>query len=360
VLGLTFEATDLDAARRFAAGLLESLEEPIRLNGDVVDISLSVGLAAHGVDDLQVRSVVERSSIALDQARLQKQKIATFDQSLYGDPASNLSLTSEMAAAIARGEMTVHHQPKYDLRAGAITAVETLVRWRHPTRGMVPPDLFIGMAEETGHIRALTEKVLAQAIADQARLAAEGHDLTVSVNVSGRLMTDHDFAEEAIKMIEAAGARIVFEITETAVIDNPDVALGVIDRFAKADIGVSIDDYGAGLSSLTYLKQIPADELKIDKSFVLSLAENQRDRLLVKSTIDLAHSLGLKVTAEGIETPETLALLTGMGCDFAQGYLISRPVPVDELSRFLSDTAALAAVVKPPVADRRGADRRSA
>ncbi len=362
VLGLAFEVSDLDAARRFASGLLESLEEPIRLNGDAVDISLTVGLAVHGVDDRAVHSLVERSSIALDQARAGKVKIATFDESAYGDPASNLSLTSEMAAAIARGDMMVYHQPKYNLRVGAVTAVEALVRWRHPTRGMVPPDLFIGMAEETGHIRALTEKVLEKAIADQARLAAEGHDLIVSVNVSGRLMTDHDFAEIAIEMIATAGANIVFEITETAVIDNPEIALGVIDRYAKAGIGISIDDYGAGLSSLTYLKQIPADELKIDKSFILTLCENQRDRLLVKSTIDLAHSLGLKVTAEGIETPATLAILTGMGCDFAQGYLISRPVPVEELSRFMNDVAGLAAVVNPAAApqERRAADRRSA
>jgi EAL domain-containing protein (putative c-di-GMP-specific phosphodiesterase class I)/GGDEF domain-containing protein len=341
VLGLAFEADSLADAERIADRLLEALEHPIRLAEDMVDVSLSAGLAIRGADDKVVTSVIERADIALDQARASRRKVARFDEALYGDPAANLSLTSEMAHAIARGDMVIHHQPKYDLRAGAITGAEALVRWRHPTRGMVAPDLFITLAEETGHIRALTECVLAKTIADQAMLRAEGHDIAISVNISGRLMSDPDFADAAIAMIERADAKLAFEITETAVIDNPDVALGLIQRFAAAGVGVAIDDYGAGLSSLTYLKQIPADELKIDKSFVLSLADNQRDRLLVKSTIDLAHSLGLKVTAEGVETSTTAALLAAMGCDHAQGYLIARPMCAEDLGRLLKDAEAV-------------------
>jgi EAL domain-containing protein (putative c-di-GMP-specific phosphodiesterase class I) len=238
--------------------------------------------------------------------------------------------------------MAVYYQPKHDLRSNRISGAEALVRWRHPVRGLIPPDVFIGMAEETGHIAALTECVLAQAIADQAQLARGGHVLTIAVNMSGRLLSDSVFADRAIAMIRGSGADICLEVTETAVIENPELGLALIDRFAEAGVAISIDDYGSGLSSLAYLKQIRADELKIDKAFILSLAESSRDALLVKSTIDLAHSLGLKVTAEGVETPTALALLAGMGCDLAQGYLIAKPLPLAEFEQFLFERDAAA------------------
>ena len=223
------------------------------------------------------------------------------------------------------------YQPKFDLRANAITGVEGLMRWNHPRRGFIAPDLFIGMAEETGQIRALTEWGVHRVIADQKALAEAGHTLQMSVNISGRLLSDEAFAQFALDAVAGAGGDICFEITETAVIDNPEMALGIIDRFSAAGIKVSIDDYGSGLSSLAYLKRIAADELKIDKAFVLSLDDSGRDALLVKSTIDLAHSLGMSVTAEGVETETALALLRGMGCDTAQGYFIARALPMAEL-----------------------------
>jgi predicted signal transduction protein with EAL and GGDEF domain len=340
VLALAYRAADIDAAYATAADLAEALDAPVLLEGERIDVSLTVGLSVCGVADAVVASPIERASIALDQARAAHRKAAHFDETAYGDPSTNLSLISELREGVARGDLKIHHQPKYDLREGRVTAVEALARWKHPVRGMIPPDLFIGMAEETGHIMALTESVLAQAIADQAALRRAGHDLTVSVNISGRLMDDADFATGALEMIKAAGADICFEITETAVIDNPELALSIIDRLVKAGVGISIDDYGSGLSSLSYLKQIRATELKIDKTFITALSESHRDALLVKSTIDLAHGLGLKVVAEGVETADTLALLTGMGCDIAQGYLIARPMPLEDLLAFLGPSAA--------------------
>ena len=160
------------------------------------------------------------------------------------------------------------------------------------------------------------------------------------MNISGRLLSDEAFADVAVGAVTDSGARLCFEITETAVMTNPDIALRIIDRFADAGIAISLDDYGSGLSSLAYLKQIRADELKIDKAFILGLDQSARDGLLVKSTIDLAHGLGLKVTAEGVETPTALALLRGMGCDLAQGYLIGRPVSLDALLERLADPPA--------------------
>ncbi len=334
-LGLLVRADDLSDARWIATELMTRLQAPMTLEGQRVDVSLTGGLAIHGIDDAVVGSAIERASIALDQARAGRRKLEVFDEAAYGDPGRNLSLISDMMAALEAGEIQTFHQPKQDLRTGAFTGVETLVRWRHPTRGMVAPDLFVTMAEETGNIRALTEQVLARAIADQASLRERGFDLLFSVNLSGRLLSDPDFAGWALETIRAAEARICFEITETAVIENPKVALGIVDRFAAAGVGVSIDDYGSGLSSLAYLKQIRADELKIDKAFITALADDGRDALLVKSTIDLAHSLGLKVTAEGVETREVRAILAAMGCDLAQGYLMARPLPLAELGDFL-------------------------
>jgi diguanylate cyclase len=338
-LGLVIAAEDEAGAVAAARRLVEAAQAPVILNGAPVDIALTAGVAGHGDAGSDIASSVDRAAIAVDQARAARRMVAAFDEAAYGDPGDNLSLISELMTALRDGDVSLAYQPKYDFRAERITGIEALMRWTHPRRGFVPPDLFIGMAEETGHIRPLTEWCLRRAIADQAALAAAGHDLLVSVNISGRLLSDESFADFALAEVAAADANLCFEITETAVMDNPELALRLIARFAEAGIAVSLDDYGAGLSSLTYLKQIRADELKIDKSFILGLDQSSRDALLVKSTIDLAHSLGLKVTAEGVETPTALALLRGMGCDMAQGYLISRPVPLAMLTGQLTSTA---------------------
>lgn len=330
-------SSDLEGVLRRADGFLAGLEAPILIGGEPVDVHITHGVAATPAGGLDAARLIERALIALDQARAARKKLMAFDAAAYGDPSANLSLMSDMLEGVRSGQLYLNHQPKLDLRTGAITGVEALVRWNHPTRGFLRPDLFVGMAEETGHIRALTDYVLAQAIEDQARLRDVGHDVLMSVNISGRLIDDNEFADHAIAAATQAGARLCFEITETAVIGNPDVALGVLERFAEAGISVSIDDYGSGLSSLAYLKQIRADELKIDKAFVMTLEAGGKDALLVKSTVDLAHSLGMKVTAEGVETREGLAALQLMGCDIAQGYHIAKPMGLDKLVDFLGD-----------------------
>ena len=338
-LGLVFNSESNESAVTLAARLCEAAHFPVSLNGAPVDIVLTAGVARAREANRNVPSAVDRASIALDQARATRRRAAAFDADRYGDPAGNLSLISEMMAALGNGELSLAYQPKFDFREGRVTGIEALMRWTHPQRGCVSPDLFIGTAEETGHIRPLTEWAIRRAIADQKTLIAAGHPLAVSVNISGRLLSDESFADFAVAEVAASNADLCFEITETAVVDYPELALRIIARFAEAGIAVSLDDYGAGLSSLTYLKQIRADELKIDKSFILGLDQSSRDALLVKSTIDLAHSLGLRVTAEGVETPTALALLRGMGCDMAQGFLIGRPAPLAALIDQLSEPA---------------------
>jgi diguanylate cyclase (GGDEF)-like protein len=361
VLAAAFAVRDADEARRIAAHLQHVLEAPVRLGDNAVDVSLTLGLAVYPdlVDD--AGALVNRASIAVDQARAGHRKLALFDASAYGDPQAKLGLMSEMLGAIAAGDIFIHLQPKFDLRAGRTTGAEALVRWRHPQRGMVGPDDFIPMAEETGHIRTLTEHVLGLAIAQQAFLKAQGFDIAVSVNMSGRLVGDHEFADETLQLARQAQGELCLELTETAVIAHPQRALENIERFAEAGIRISIDDYGTGLSSLAYLKQMRAHELKIDKAFVIGMAEGKKDALLVRSTVDLAHSLGLKVTAEGVETAMVQALLTAMGCDLAQGYFVARPMAVADLAAFLrSEREQAAGDVRPQAPRRPAAGARTA
>ena len=333
-LGVTFRAQDIMEARTYAAKLQSALAGPVRIYDNNVDVSLSIGLAADPSGNAD--SMLEHASIALDQAIRRKSDIAVFDAATYKNPASNLSLMSEMLRSIEQGEITNHYQPKYDLRSGKLVGVEALVRWRHPERGMIPPDTFIPMAEETGRIRELTIDVLSRAIRDQGRLAERGHVLSFAVNLSGRLLHDDEIAGKILEIVKPAAGKVSLEVTETSMMENPEKALAILHQLRSADIELSIDDYGSGLSSLAYLKNIPAHELKVDKAFVMHMDEGQRDAFLVRSTVALAHSLGLKVTAEGVETATALALLRSMNCDCAQGYYMSRPIPFEDLAALLA------------------------
>ncbi|MEJ0060134.1 MAG: EAL domain-containing protein [Terricaulis sp.] len=337
VLAVALLADNDSEALRRVQGLLANLEQSLRIDEQVVDVNVTIGVAAPEGKAASPGDVIEHASIALDQARAARAKIAFFDKAAYGDPTRNLSLMGDMHRAMDNGEIGLFYQLKMDFRSNTIESAEALVRWRHPRRGMISPDLFVPMAEETGHVRALTEWVLARAVEEQGMLADAGFPLAISVNISGRLVGDRDFAHAALAAVKGARHDLCFEITETAVIDNPEIALENIELFARHGIKIAIDDYGSGLSSLSYLKQMPAHELKIDKVFVQSLVHSQRDALLVRSTIELAHGLGMRVTAEGVETPTTFALLASMGCDMAQGYFVARPAAVGDVIIALGD-----------------------
>ena len=341
-LGVSIEAASAEEALAIATDLIEKVQAPVRIEGATVDVALTAGVAPRDAGKTELASPIDRAAIAVDQARTGHRSVALFDRSAYGDPSGNLSLISELMSALARGEVSLAYQPKFDFRADRINGVEALMRWSHPERGFVSPDLFIGMAEETGHIRPLTEWAIRRAIDDQIALAEAGHDLAMSVNISGRLLSDESFADFALEEARRAVGGLCFEITETAVMSNPETALRIVERFSEAGIRVSLDDYGSGLSSLAYLKQIRADELKIDKAFIMGLDQSSRDALLVKSTIDLAHGLGLRIVAEGVETETALVLLRGMGCDMAQGYFIGRPMPLAALTEMLQPAAKTA------------------
>ena len=326
------------ARRDMIEATVKACSQPVSVDGEAVDVLLCAGLAKGQSESTVPIGLIDQACVAADEAGAGRSILSTFDADAFGDPSLTLSMMSEMTAALDKGDMFLALQPKVTVGTGEVNGLEALIRWKHPKRGFIFPDQFIPVAEETGHIRQLTEWTIQEAIREQARLREAGYDLPIAVNMSGRQITEREFAKWTIKQIQDADANLSLEITETAVIDDPDAALEVVTLFREADICISIDDYGAGLSSLSYLKQIPANELKIDKSFVLTLAESTSDVLLVKSTIDLAHALGMKVVAEGVETAESLALLQGMGADVAQGYFISRPVALKDLLVFLDST----------------------
>lgn len=257
-------------------------------------------------------------------------------------PASWSAMLEEFGRGMNRGDVVLHYQPKFQASTYEVVGVEALMRWRHPKQGFIAPDKFIPVIEAVGDCRAMTEWVLEKILAAQAELFAAGYPIEMSVNVPAMLISDRAFATAALNIAARRCAPIGFEITETGVFGDPEGALENLHRFAEAGIRIAIDDYGVGMSSLTYLKRLPAHELKIDKSFVSGMTHSHRDPIIVRSTIDLAHGLAMTATAEGIESPTELALLRVMGCDHIQGYLMAKPMPLDQLRVFLADKGRLA------------------
>jgi EAL domain-containing protein (putative c-di-GMP-specific phosphodiesterase class I) len=252
--------------------------------------------------------------------------------------SATLTLVAELGAAIEHNELVVHYQPKGSVRAGRVIAVEALVRWQHPTRGLLYPDTFLPLAEQTELIEDLTRWVLRTAAAALPTLDPSG-SLAVAVNVSARNLTRREFADDVLDILAQADVeprRIVVEITETALLADPAAAARALNRLHDAGVRISIDDFGAGQTSLGYLATLPINELKIDKAFVMSMGSDGRNAAIVHSVIELAHSLGFTVTAEGVETQQTLAELTAFSCDTVQGYLLARPASSDELGSGLS------------------------
>lgn len=247
-------------------------------------------------------------------------------ESIDDSPEIRLHLLRDLQVGMARGEVALAYQPKLDLRAGTVCSAEALLRWSRPDGQQINTGDLVALCEQTATIKELTRWTLATAIADNERFRAAGHSLLVFVNVSGSLLADCDFADDILEMVSQTRAQIGIEITETAVIADPDIAISNLDRFAKAGIAIAIDDFGAGLSSLEYLQRLPASELKIDRAFIAELSSSHRNPLITRATIDLAHALDMRVTAEGVDDELSMALLKVMGCDLAQGYLISGPL----------------------------------
>ncbi len=337
---IAFERDNPGAAASDIDHIRQTFQRPIDIDGERYQLQMLFGVAAAPSSEHDDVRLIEAAESALDRSR-DEGRVVMLDLSRADLAFDRLTLMRELPRAIEAGEMFLQYQPKVHVRRQEIASAEALVRWQHPVRGLILPGDFIAVAEQAGEIATLTLWTLRQVIADQQRLRADGFDLPLFINISGQLLADSAFVAEACEILASTDAKLGFEITETAVIRDPQSAIRHLQLFAESGVSLAIDDYGAGLSSLAYLKQLPASELKIDKMFVTQLTSSNRDPLIVRSTIDLAHALEMEVTAEGVETPSALALLSVMGCDMVQGYLISRPLGLEAFRKFMAENGHL-------------------
>lgn len=336
LIEIAFESESRSAIDKALNALDRSFAGPLAIDGEEYNVEFVWGASASEgslTDEIRMVEQAEQALLDTDSDR----RLVIHDAGAAQRAVDRIALARDLDRAIARGELFLQYQPKMHVRRQAIASVEALIRWRHPERGLVLPGDFIPLAEETRVINALTLWTIRQALTDQAVLAKQGYDLRVFVNIAGVLLSDEQFVKEAGTLLRDKADKIGFEVTETSVIRDPESAIANLQTFADLGVEIAIDDYGAGLSSLAYLKRLPARELKIDKLFVTQLTSSNRDPLIVRSTIDLAHALEMEVVAEGVETQAALALLSVMGCDMIQGFLISRPVGLNALIAYLQD-----------------------
>jgi len=326
-------------ARQAVKRILESSAEPLLLPEAQLKIDLTVGVSLFPIHGDDPETLLRRAEIAMYAARAAGNRMGTYAVGQDENHLRRLCLLNELATALDRDELQMYYQPQMDLRGRQVRSAEALVRWLHPVHGIIAPDEFIPVAEQSGLIGQLTQVVLRKVIRQIRSWCSLGLELTVSVNVSALDLADRTFADHVLELLRQHGvhpSRLTLEMTESSVIRDVHNAREVMRRLREAGVNFSIDDFGTGYSSLAQIRSLPLHELKIDKSFVLNLADSQEDQLIVRSTIDLAHSMGLMVCAEGIESDAVIGLLAGMNCDIGQGYVISRPVPAEAFAQWLS------------------------
>lgn len=335
---ILLETGSAEPVTAVAHKILRALEEPIVFAEQPVDVGTSIGVAhypSHGED---ASTILRNADIAMYVAKRNKSGFAVFDSDYDTHQQRHLSLLGELRQAVDRGELRVYYQPKVTLATARVGAVEALIRWQHPTRGLVPPAEFIPFAEHTGYIKVITRWVLEEAIRQTGEWRAQGLHLRVSINISARDLMNRDLPEMLAAMLERYATpadAVCLEITESGFMEDPAHAQKVLERLRALGLHLSIDDYGTGFSSLSYIVRLPVDELKIDRSFVQRMASDKTTSTIVRSTIDLGHNLGLKVVAEGVEDEEGMRMLQQLGCDHAQGFFMSPPLPPEQLLEWL-------------------------
>ncbi len=337
ILAVALDELDSTKVKATVDRILHFFEDAISIGGLNVDVTITIGAARYPEHGATSRVLLQHADTAIYEAKRASTTYMVYDPELDPYKPERLSMMGELRRGLDEGQFKFYYQPKVDIATGTVTAVEALIRWIHPERGFMPPDLFIPMAEQTGNIKKLTNWALDTVVKQSRAWSDKGIHVKIGVNLSahdltnrhlpaqiGKLLADHDVRAESL----------ILEITESAVMEDPTRAMEVLKELNAMDLTLSIDDYGTGYSSMAYLKSLPVQEIKIDKSFVLNLAENAGDEILVRSTIELGHNLGLKVTAEGIEDQGSLDILKRYGCETGQGYFISKPIPVQDFEEF--------------------------
>lgn len=330
---ILLQRADAADAHDIAQRINQSFELPLAFEDQTVDLSAGIGFACWPGDAGDADTLLSRSEIAMYAAKRQLSGALQYDAAFDSSSAQTLSLLTELRHAVEHHELRLYLQPKVPLHGQPGLAAEALVRWQHPQRGMVPPMQFIPFAEQTGFVRHLTLWMFEEVARLLADPRTQGLPLRVSVNLSTRDLLDPELSHRLADILVRHGvpaSAFCLEITESAIMDDPQRAEAMLNRLSEQGFKLSIDDFGTGYSSLAYLKRLPVDELKIDKSFVMGMETGEDDAMIVRSTIDLAHNLGLTVVAEGVETAAIQDRLRALACDEAQGYHIARPLPVDD------------------------------
>src|SRR5829696_5476121 len=333
------------AAAELAGRLHDALRRPFALRGIAVELDASIGVAlcpAHGRD---VTRLLQRADVAMYDAKRSQGRIETYATERDPYSPARLSLLGELRRAIEGGELVLHYQPKVSLEGDRVTGVEALVRWQHPEHGLLQPDQFVPLAERTGTITHLTRWVLDAALRQCAMWREQHPEFTVAVNLAAANVLDVGLpalVEELLRAHDLPGGALECEVSEHTVVSDPQRVAEVLAGLRALGVRLSLDDFGTGQASLAYLKRLPLDEVKIDRSFVTTMADDDGDAVIVRSTIDLARNLGLGVVAEGVETQAVLQALMGLRCGSAQGFYLSRPLPPGELGAWLSNRSTRA------------------
>jgi diguanylate cyclase (GGDEF)-like protein/PAS domain S-box-containing protein len=333
--------TTVQQAEARGRELIEVLKAPFAIEGFSLQVDTSLGITIFPVHGTDAEALVQRADVAMYVAKEQRCGLVTYGPEQDFDHVRQLTIKGELRHAIERGQLHLVYQPKVDHATDRIVGVEALLRWRHPEHGFIPPDEFTGVAEHSGLIRPLTQWVLETALEQAARWRDEGIPVGMSVNLSARNLLEEDLVlrlEGLLAHHGLAPQQLTLEITESVIMDDPERALVNMHRLRELGVGISVDDFGTGYSSLAYLMQLPANELKIDKSFVMRLDSEDGTATIVRSTIELAHNLGMQVVAEGVESAEVWSVLKELGCDIGQGYFFSRPVKAREMFELMQSS----------------------
>ncbi|MCK5100901.1 MAG: bifunctional diguanylate cyclase/phosphodiesterase, partial [Desulfobacteraceae bacterium] len=311
----------------------KTFTEPFAIEGLKLEIQASIGIAIYPEHGKNGDTIIQRANAALYAAQQSSKKYTIYSNKLDKSNPHRLTLMGELRQGIENDELILHFQPKINLKTRKVQGVETLVRWQHPEHGFMSPDEFIPMAERTGLIKLLSIWVLNKALNQAAKWHKQKLKMSISINLSPTTFLDTDLPDIIIGMLsqyDIPAEYVILEITEGSMIKDPDLAMEILTRLSARGIKISIDDFGTGYSSLAYLKKLPVNEVKIDKSFVTDMLNNDNDAVIVKSIIDLGHNLSLNVVAEGVDNKETAMRLRGLGCDELQGYYFSEPLSSDE------------------------------
>lgn len=341
-------ATDERGAQLTARRLLDAFREPYTMEGQSFDVGASIGIAYYPQHGGDAATLMRRADVAMYAAKRNASGFAVYSADRDEVSSFRLLLTGELRHAIDHNQLLLHYQPKVNLIDGKTENVEALIRWQHPKRGLQSPDGFIPLAEETGLVKPLTVWVLNEALRQHREWRSEGLDLRVAVNFSARVLHDPDLMSIVMGALhdwQVEPSNLEVEITESAIMVDPERARATLTALHEAGIMTSIDDFGTGHSSLAYLRHLPFDEIKIDKSFVLDMATSRDDASIVAAVVALGHNFDLQVVAEGVDNQRTLDMLGKMGCDLAQGFFLSRPVAAEDLSDWLRDPKRRLSVV---------------